>query len=53
VDLLEIIIYIKVTVINYIFYNGLSRREILFPVAEKVFKKATADEKSLKINSVL
>jgi len=35
---------------NGIFYC-LSRQEILFPLAEKVFKKATADVKKLKINS--
>ncbi len=39
----------KFTVTNY----KLSRPEILFPVAEKVFKKATADKKNLRINSVI
>ncbi len=32
--------------------NRPSGQEILFPIAEKLLKKATADDKNLKINSI-
>jgi len=44
------IFHITVT-LKKTFYTCLFRQKILFPIAENGFKKATADDKKLKINS--